>query len=299
MDWLNYHHLFYFWTTAREGSMTAACERLLLAPATVSAQIRELEEALGDKLFIRTGRKLVLTETGRLVFRYADEIFSLGHELVDVVKGRSQEGSVQVNIGVNDVLPKRVVYQILRPVLELPEPMRVSCFEGTPVQLLPPLAVHELDFVLSDAPADPRIRVRAFSHLLGECGVCLFATPKLARKWRKNFPRSLNGAPALLPASGSALRVTLEHWFDSVDIRPEVVGEFEDFALLSIFGQEGVGFFPGYEVKTAALIKRYQVEPLGEIKGHRERFYAITVERRIKHPAVAAITHAARARLFR
>lgn len=188
MDWLNYHHLFYFWTVAREGSITAACKRLLLSPPTISAQIRELERTLGEKLFERTGRKLVLTETGRVVFRYADEIFSLGREMVTAVKGRAVKGSIQINIGVNDVLPKLVVYRILEPILKLPEQVRSFCVEGTPTQLLPPLAVHDIDVVLSDAPADPRIKIRGFSHLLGECGVKLFAAPKLARKLRKRFP---------------------------------------------------------------------------------------------------------------
>jgi LysR family transcriptional regulator, transcriptional activator of nhaA len=299
MDWLNYHHLFYFWTTAREGSITAACKRLLLAPATVSAQIRELEGALGEQLFIRTGRRLLLTETGRRVFRYADEIFSLGREMVDVIKGRSQEGSVQVNIGVNDVLPKPVVYQILKPILDLPETTQISCVEGTPLQLLPPLASLELDVVLSDAPADPRVRIRAFSHLLGESGVTIFAARGLARKWRKRFPRSLDGAPALLPAPGSALRIALDKWFELVDIRPKIVGEFEDIALLSVFGQQGAGFFAGYDVSIPEITRAREVEPLGKIADHQEQFYAITVERRIKHPAVAAITESARASLFR
>ena len=299
MDWLNYHHLFYFWTVARAGSITAACEELLLAPPTISAQIHELEAALGEKLFARSGRGLTLTETGRMVYRYADEIFSLGREFVDTVKGRSKGISVHVNIGVNDVIPKLVAYRLLEPVVQLPERSRISCFQGTPTQLLPALAVHDLDLVLSDAPADPHIKVRAFSHLRGECGVTLFASPKQARKIRKGFPQSLDGASALLPTPGSTLRGALDRWFESVDVRPDVIGEFEDIALLSTFGGQGQGFFAGYDVVESDIISSFHVEPIGSIKDHRERFFAITVERRIRHPAVAAIMEAARGRLFK
>lgn len=183
--------------------------------------------------------------------------------------------------------------------MRLPERSRISCIEGTPAQLLPALAVHDLDLVLSDAPVGPHIKIRAFSHLLGECGVTLFAWPKRARKMRKRFPRSLDGAPALLPASGSALRIALDRWFEAVDVRPEVVGEFEDIALLSTFGEHGHGFFAGYDVVESEIVSAFHVEPIGAIKDHRERFFAITVERRIRHPAVAAITASARDRLFR
>lgn len=299
MDWLNYHHLFYFWSVARAGSIAAACEELLLSPPTISAQIRELEAALNEKLFHRVGRNLALTEMGRVVYRYADEIFSLGREMVDTVKGRSPGISIQINIGVNDVIPKLVAYRLLEPVVQVPERSRISCVQGTPAQLLPALAVHDLDLVLSDAPVGPHIKVRAFSHLLGECGVTLYASPKQARKMRKSFPRSLDGAPALLPAPGSALRIGLDRWFESVDVRPEIVGEFEDTALLSTFGEHGQGFFPGYDVVKLDIVSRFRVEPIGAIENHRERFFAITVERQIRHPAVAAITRAARDKLFK
>lgn len=298
MDWLNYHHLFYFWNVARTGSIAAACKELLLAPPTISAQIHELEASLGERLFDRVGRNLALTEMGRVVYRYADEIFSLGREMVDTVKGRSTEISVRISIGVNDVIPKLVAYRLLEPVVQLPERSRISCVQGTPTQLLPALAVHDLDLVLSDAPVDPYIKVRAFSHLLGECGVTLFAAPKQARKLRKDFPQSLNGAPALLPAPGSVLRTGLDRWFESVDVRPDVVGDFEDIALLSTFGEHGQGFFAGYDVVESDIISAFHVEPIGTVEDHREQFFAITVERRIRHPAVAAVTRAARERLF-
>jgi len=199
MDWLNYHHLFYFWTVAREGSITAACQRLLLSPPTISAQIRELEEALGEKLFTRSGRGLTLTDAGRLAYRYADEIFSLGREFVDAIQGKATGTSIQVSIGINDVLPKTIAYRLIEPVFGLPGPVRIECVQGTPAQLLPPLAVHELDLVLSDAPASPEIRVRAYSHLLGDSAITLFAAPKLGRRLWKGFPKSLDGLPFCCP----------------------------------------------------------------------------------------------------
>ena len=298
MDWLNYHHLFYFWMVAREGSITAACNRLFLSPPTVSAQIRELEDALGEKLFTRSGRGLVLTEAGRVAYRYADEIFSLGREFVDAIKGRPTGTSIQVSIGVNDILPKSIAYRLIEPVFRLPGPVRVECIQGTAAQLLPPLAVHELDLVLSDAPVSPEIRVRAYSHLLGESSITLFAAPKLARRLRKGFPKSLDGAPVLLSAPGSALRVAMERWFETVRVRPRVVAHFEDIALLSVCGQHGHGFFAGYSVIEDEIVRDYRVEAIGKMQKYQGQLYAISVERRLKHPAVVAITQAARARLF-
>ncbi len=299
MDWLNYHHLYYFWRVARAGTISAACRELLLSPPTISAQLQELERTLGEPLFNRTGRKLVLTETGRLAFQYADEIFSLGREFVDIVKGKVASTAVEVSIGINDVLPKPIAYRLIEPVFQLSVPVRVKCIQGTPLQLLPPLSVHELDVVLSDAPPGPDIRVRAFSHLLGECGIGLFANPKLARKLRKGFPRSLDGAPALLPVTGSALRIALDTWFEAIGVRPRVVGHFEDIALLSTCGQHGWGFFAGYSVVEQDMMRVFGVEKIGEMKKCRGEFYAISVERRLTHPAVLAITTAARSTLFR
>jgi LysR family transcriptional activator of nhaA len=298
MDWLNYHHLYYFWTVAREGSITAACNRLLLSPPTISAQIRELEVALGEKLFSRSGRGLTLTESGRLAYRYADEIFSLGREFVDAVKGRAVGASIQIRIGINDVLPKTIAYRLIEPVFQLPGPVRVECVQGTPAQLLPSLAVHELDLVLSDAPVNPQIRVRAYSHLLGESAVTLFAAPRLATRLRKGFPKSLEGAPALLPAPGSALRIAIDKWFESIHVRPRIVAQFEDVALLSVCGRHGLGFFAGHTAIEKEIIRDYRVQRIGAMQKYRAQFYAISVERRLQHPALVAITDAARTRLF-
>jgi len=299
VDRLNYHHLFYFWAVARQGTIAAACEKLQLAPPTISAQLRELEKALGEKLFTRVGRRLSLTDTGRVAYRYADEIFSLGREFVDAVKGGSSGPSLRLNVGAHDVLPKVVAYRLLEPVFHLSEPVRVVCYEGTPTQLLPQLSVHELDLVLSDAPVAATIKVSAFSHLLGECGIAFFASPKLARKLRRGFPQSLDGQPALLPTENASMRGTLENWFDSVGVHPNVVAEFEDIELMRVFGQQGQGFFAAHDVITADVASGYDVELIGSIEGCSERFYAITVERRIKHPAVVAITRAARKQLFK
>lgn len=298
MDWLNYHHLYYFWRVARAGSISAACRELLLSPPTISAQIQELERSLGEPLFQRVGRRLVLTDSGRVAYRYADEIFSLGREFVDVLQGKAQSTSLEVGIGVNDVLPKPVVYKLIEPILRLPEPVRVRCIQGTPTQLLPPLSVHELDLVLSDAPPSPEIRVRAFSHLLGECPVSLLATPKLARSLRKNFPKSLDGAPVLLPAAGSALRVALEKWFESEGVRPRLIAHFEDIALLSACGEHGWGFFASYSVIDEEMMRVHRVEKIGQMPSYRAQFYAISVERRLTNPAVLAVTKTARTVLF-
>jgi len=298
LDWLNYHHLYYFWRVARAGSISAACRELMLSPPTVSAQIQELERSLGEPLFNRAGRRLVLTESGRVAYRYADEIFSLGREFVDVLQGKTQSTSLEVSIGVNDVLPKPMVYRLIEPVFRMSEPVRIRCIQGTPLQLLPPLSVHELDVVLSDAPPNPDIRVRVFSHLLGECRISLFAAPPLARKLRPNFPRSLDGAPVLLPATGSALRIALERWFEAEGVRPRLTAHFEDIALLSACGQYGHGFFAAHSVIDDEMVRVHNVEKIGEMPNYRAQFYAISVERRLKHPAVLAITKTARTVLF-
>ena len=216
MEWLNYHHLLYFWMAAREGSISRASEELRLSQPTLSAQIRTLEEALGEKLFARVGRNLVLTDMGRIVFRYADEIFSLGRELMDTVQGRPTGQPVRFTVGIADVVPKLVAYRLLEPALQLAEPVRLICREDKPDRLLAALALNELDLVLSEAPIDPTIKVQAYSHVLGECGVTFFGTAALTKAYRPKFPQSLTGAPVLLPTDQSVLRRSLERWFAAV-----------------------------------------------------------------------------------
>lgn len=298
MDWLNYHHLMYFWVVAREGSVAKACKQLHLAQPTISGQIRELEKSLKMALFERTGRNLVLTETGRMVYRYADEIFSLGRELQDALKSQPSGRPLEVIVGVADALPKLIVHRLLEPVLRLPEEVRVTCYDGEPDRLMAQLALHELDLVLSDMPANPRLGLRAFNHLLGECGVTFFGTEDLARKYRKGFPESLHGAPFLLPSANAALRRSLETWFDSLGIRPRVRGEFADSALLEAFGQFGDGLFAAPSVVADDVKRMYHVVAVGHEPSLRERFYAVSVEKRLKHPAVVAISEAARTTLF-
>jgi len=298
MEWLNYHHLLYFWTVAREGSVTRAAGELRLGQPTVSAQIRTLEEALGEKLFTRVGRNLALTEVGRVVFRYADDIFSLGRELLDAVKDRPTGRPILFQVGIADVIPKLIAYRLLRPAFELSAPVRLVCREGKPDRLLAELAVHDLDLVLTDAPLGPTHKVKAFNHLLGECELTFFGSAPLARAHRRGFPRSLHGAPVLLPTDNPPLRRALDQWFDTEGIRPVVMSECEDNALLDVFGAAGVGMFAAPAAIEKEIRREYGVEVIGRVGSVRERFYAISIERKLKHPAVVAIVEAAREKMF-
>jgi LysR family transcriptional activator of nhaA len=294
MHWLNYHHLLYFWMAAREGSITKACRALHLTQPTVSGQIRELERALRVQLFERSGRSLVLTDTGRLVYRYADEIFALGRELQDALHDRPRGQPLRFAVGIADTLPKVLVHRLLAPASALGEEVRMTCIDGPPDRLLAELALHELDLVISDYPAHPRPGLKAFNHLLGECGVSFCATATLANRHRRGFPMSLSGAPMLLPYGNTALRRSLEQWFDDRGIRPHIRGEFADSGLMKVFAASGDGIFAVPAAVEADVKRMYGVSVVGREKSIRERFYAISVEKRIKHPAVMAITKAAR-----
>jgi len=294
---LNYQHLRYFWAVSRHGNLTRASAELLLTPQTVSTQIRDLEKGLGVELFSRERRRLVLTDIGRVVYRYADEIFNIGREIQDVVRGLPGRPLYLV-VGVADVVPKLIAHRLIEPAIQLKEPVRVICREGRTDRLLAELAIHKLDVVLSDAPIPPAVKIRAYNHLLGESRVTFMASDRLARNCRKGFPESLNGAPILLPAEGTTLRGTLEQWFDTLEIRPMIVGEFEDSALLKAFGQAGVGIFAVPSVIQDEVGRQYGVEPIGVVEGIAERFYAISLERKIRHPAVAAVCIAAKSALF-
>lgn len=293
MHQLNYQHLLYFWVVAKEGGLVPAGKVLRLSHPTLSAQIHALEDRLGEKLFSRVGRKLVLTDVGRLTLRYAEEIFGLGNDLVDAVQGNKTGKLRRLDVGVVDVLPKLVVRSLLEPALSLAEPMRLVCHEGSFDRLLASLAERTLDIVLADSPVASGSTVRAHNHLLGECGVGLFASSSLARAYRHDFPASLNGAPFLLPAESLTLRRSINVWFERHGVVPHVVAEFEDSALLKVFGADGVGVFPAPLAVGDDVQERYRVEHLGEAEGVTERFYAISAERRLKHPAVLAIARAA------
>jgi LysR family transcriptional activator of nhaA len=290
---LNYHHLRYFWAVAREDGVGRAAAKLEVSQPSLSAQIRRLEEALGHKLFARSGRRLVLTEIGRLAYGYAEQIFGLGQEMADALEDRPVGKPLRMNVGVANVVPKRIAYRLLAPALRLSEPLYLECIEDQPEQLLADLAIHRLDVMLLDAPAPSIVRVQAFSHLLGESGLSLFGAARLVRERRRGFPRSLDGAPLLLPTPGTALRRSLEQWFDHKGLRPQVVAEFQDSALLYAFGETGLGLFPAPTVIEADICRQHRVQVVGRLSDVRERYYALTVQRRLKHPGVVAVSEAA------
>jgi LysR family transcriptional activator of nhaA len=298
MERLNYHHLLYFWMVAREGTVASAAAQLRLAQPTLSGQVHALEDALGEKLFERAGRGLRLTEMGKVVYGYADEIFALGRELAGSVKGRPSGRPLRLAVGVSDAMPKLVAYRLIEPALALPQTVRLVVHEQSTERLLAALALHELDVVLTDRVAPPGVSVRAFNHLLGDCGVTLFASPRVAARYRRRFPRGLDGAPFLLPGETSTLRRALEQWFEKQRIQPLIVGEFDDSTLIKVFGQAGKGVFAAPSIIESSVRKQYGVSIVGRLERVREHFYAVSAERRIKHPAVVAITESARRELF-
>lgn len=296
MEWLNYHHLFYFYTVAREGGVTAAANRLLLAQSTLSAQIGELEGRLGARLFEKVGRRLVLTPTGRTVMQYADEIFGLGREMLDVVRGGASDKPLPFLVGVSDALPKLVVYQLLEPALRLPTPVSLIVTEGKVEPLLADLAIHALDMVLSDAPAAPYLKVRTHNRLVGDCPVSVLGTASLAAKYRPGFPRSLDGAPFVMPMPGTALRRSLDQWFDQMAIAPTVAAQVEDSALAKVMGAAGVGLFFAPSTIEVQVRRQFRAQVVGHIDDVRERFYVITTDRKIRHVAAQAVVERAKER---
>ena len=298
MEWLNYHHLQYFWVVARTGSIKRACEELHVTQPTVSSQLQALEDALGQKLFIRRPRKLLLTEAGRVVFRYADEIFSLGREMTTVLQGQPPGRPSRFVVGVTDSLPKMVAYKLLEAALEPEIPSYLVCEEGKQSHLLARLESHDLDLVLADAPIPSDIRIHAFNHFLGESGVLLFGTAALAKRYRKHYPGCLTGAPLLFPKAGTLFRRDLNSWLSLHHIEPQAIGEFEDSAMQKAFGCAGRGLFPGSAVMEKEICRQYDVDVVGEVETVKQRFYAHTVHRRLKHPAVQTIAHLAKHQLF-
>ncbi len=297
-DWLNYHHLLYFWTIVREGSVVRAADQLHLSQPTVSTQLHALERSLGHKLFMRRGRNLALTEIGETVFRYADEIFEKGRELTQAVNGLGAERPQRFAVGMSTTLPKLTAHRLLDPAFRLVPPVRLELRMGRPDQLLADLSIHTLDMVLSDAPIPPTARVRAFNHLLGECTATFFAVKSLWQRYHKGFPKSLHGAPMLMPTPNSAMRRALDSWFDTKGITPEIVAEVEDMAVLQTLGQKGLGVFAAPTVVERDVTRIYAVRALGRVGVVTDRFYAISIERKLTHPAVIAICDAARQQLF-
>ena len=298
IDWLNYHHLLYFRAVAREGGVVKAARRLHVSPPTVSAQLKQLESQIGGQLFLRTGRSLVLTDLGRTVLRYADGVFDLGEELKAAVRLGEDKRQTRLTVGLSMSVPKLVAHRLLEPALEMEVPIELVCVEGEPEDLIARLATYSLDLVLTDAPRSADVAVRAFDHLLGECGVTFFANEELAETYTERFPQSLDGAPMLMPTPIAALRTSLEHWFQDLGIRPHAVAAFDDSALMKVFGATGAGVFPGPTAIEREISSQYGVRVVGRAEQVRERFYAVSVERRLQHPAIVAISERARGRLF-
>jgi len=295
---LNYHHLQYFWRVVRSGGVTQAARELHVSGPAVSAQLKELQEFLGEPLFTRSGRRLVLTEMGRTVYDYAEDIFSLGHELLDTVRNRPTGRPIRLDIGVADVLPKMIAHWLIEPALKLRETVRIVCREATSEQLIARVAALELDVVLSDSPADPSRTLRAYNHLLGESGIGFVGIGPVLKLVKGTFPQSLSGVPMLLPTDNTAMRRDLDYWFETNGVRPQILGEFEDYALLRAFGQSGTAIFPVPSVFVRELRQQDKIVQVGATEDVKLRFYAISAERKIKHPAVIAICESARRQLF-
>ncbi len=291
---INYKHLHYFWVVAKQGGIARASEILHLTPQTISGQINLLEDNLGQALFTRSGRNLELTEAGRLALGYADEIFSLGSQLEENLRNQTTDRPLLFKVGIADVVPKTIAYRLLSPALELPDSIRIQCRESSLETLLAELALHRVDMVLADGPIPPGIEVRGFNHPLGECGISFFGKAELARDLIGGFPRSLGGAPLLIPSDINRVHDRLLQWLEGMRIFPQIIGEFDDSALMKVFGQAGDGIFVAPTAIADEVMEHYGVEQIGQTEAVREQFFAISVERRISHPAVSAITEAAK-----
>ncbi len=294
MEWLNYHHLRYFWTVAKEGSLARAAAKLHVSQPSISEQIRELESAFGERLFRREGRNNKLTDAGQVVFGYAEEIFALGREMLNAVKQRPGAKELRLYVGVADSFPKLVTNEILKPVFGMPGTAHIICREGKMEDLLAQLAAHRLDIVLADEPASSSTNFKTFNHSLGETGTTFCAERKLAAKLKRHFPRSLHDAPALLPTENTSLRRALETWFREQELQPRIVAEFEDLALMKVMAAEVRGFIALPSVAVGDAAGHYGFQAIGRTEKCRVQFHAITAERRIAHPAVALITSQAR-----
>jgi LysR family transcriptional activator of nhaA len=298
MERLNYHHLLYFWLVAREGSVSKAAARLRLAQPTLSGQIRTLESVLGERLFEKAGRRLKLTEMGQMAFLFADEIFSLGQELMDTIKRRPTGHRLRLTIGLSDVVTKPMAHWLIRPLLKPPDPVRVVVREDSPERLIAALVANELDVLIMDSPPGPDSSVRVFSHRLGESGVTILGTPELARRFGRRFPKTLEGAPFLLPGRTTGLRRELDQWFDRQQIRPHVVGEFDDSALVMEFARSGSGIFAVPSVVEREVRRKHGFALVGRVAEVRRELFAVALDRRINHPSVVALIDHARAEIF-
>ncbi|MFO1064902.1 MAG: LysR family transcriptional regulator [Pirellulales bacterium] len=297
MNWLNYHHLLYFWTMAREGSVSRAAEKLHLSQPTISGQLRQLERAVGEKLYERVGRELRLTETGKLVFRYAEEIFATGRELQERLKGLRGDRRLSFNVGIPDFFPKLLAYRLIEPVFALPERVQLVAVEGKLEELLADLAMHRLDLVLSDSQVGSQLSIRAFNHLLGHSSYSWAGTREMVERLKPSFPTSLAGAPLILPTENTILRRSIEQWLENKQIVPDVVAEIEDSALMKIAAMQGMGIAPLATSVLSDVARQYDLLPIGPLDGLKIDFYAISVERKVTHPAVKVITESAKSKL--
>ena len=289
---LNFRHLYYFWVVAKEGGITRAAERLGLAVQTVSSQLTLLEQSMGKALFSQQGRRLVLTEAGRVAMNYADQIFLLGTQMQEAVN-EADSGRIRLSVGISDSLPKLSAYRMLESAMRIDKKVRVVCYEDQFEALLAELALHKLDVVLTDREVQPGSALKVFSHQLFESEMLVVGTPELAARYGIDFPGNLNGAPFLLPTRNNALRSKIDEWLLQVNVKPDVVGEFEDNALLNTFGRRGLGLFFAPAALAAEIEEQFGAVHVGAVPGVREQFYVISNERKIKHPAVEAILAAA------
>lgn len=295
---LNFKHLRYFWMVAKTGSIARAAEQLHLTPQSISGQLSVFEDALGVALFRRSGRNLELTDAGRRILSYAEDIFTIGDEMLEVVRNQKAKKALPFKVGIADSVSKLVAYLLVEPALKLAEPVRLVCREGRLPSLLAELAIHRLDMIIADRPMPANLNVRGYSHLLGESGLTVFGTRRLAKELSGSFPASLDNAPFLLPGEDVAIRPKLIQWLEANDLRLHIVGEFDDSALMKAFGQAGAGLFVAPTVIADHICKQYNVAKIGRIDSVVEQLYAITTERRLTHPAIVAISKVARRDLF-
>lgn len=295
---INYKQLYYFWCVAKYGGITRAAEQIHLTPQTISGQLSQLEDYLGSQLFSRKGKRLELTTYGKLAYMHSDEIFQIGRELESLIKGRRNHQDTILKIGISAVVPKSITYRLLLPAQKIKKNLRLVCHEEKLNQLFADLALHKIDLIIADRPMPANIGVKAYSHLLGESSMAFFATPDLVEKYHKGFPQSLTGAPMLLPGEDSATRIKLEGWLNDQRIIPRIKGEYDDTALMKVFAEQGIGIFPAPEVIADEVLRQYGVEKLGSINEIRLQYFAISVERKLKNPAVIAISEAAQNSLW-
>lgn len=298
MNSINYKHLYYFWIVAKEGGIARASESLHLTPQTISGQLRLLEDSLGTELFERSGKRLILTPAGEIAMHYAEEIFLIGAELKNVITNQQGDKPLSLCVGVTDAVPKLIAHVLIQPALKGDSAVRMKCYEDKLEVLLADLALHKLDVIISDRMLPNNSHIKAYNHRLGESKIVLFGNKQLVKRYKKGFPKSLNSAPLLLPTFDSAVRAPIEQWFRECNIRPDVICEFEDSALMKAFGQGGVGLFPGPEVIQNEIMRQYEVFPLGILDTVTEQFYAISADRKLKHPSVVIISDIAKHQIF-